>query len=183
MSEQNPRPSVVPSIPATELRIEVRSNELMMALSSSEKAQGVQFGPKHIGTKAARSAKSQPDEDVVTLSSPVVFKRRGVETKIILEAALSLKHSQPDPALIKTVARAHVWFEDIIAGRLTMTELATREGMKVSSVAKLLPLAFLAPDIVEAILAGHQSATIVAHHLIRSDLPVLWKQQRAEILA
>ena len=70
-----------------------------------------------------------------------------------------------------------------MAGRLTMSELAAREGMKVSSVAKLLPLVFLAPDIVEANLAGDQSATLVAHHLIRSDLPVLWKQQRAEILA
>jgi hypothetical protein len=171
------------TIAASELRIEVRTNELMMAMSSSEKAQGVQFGPRIIETKAARPAKSQPDEDVVTLSSPVVFKRRGVETKIILEGASSPKRSQPDPALIKTIARAHVWFEDIVAGRLTMTELAAREGMKVSSVAKLLPLAFLAPDIVEAILAGDQSAMIVARRLIRSDLPVLWKQQRAEILA
>jgi DNA invertase Pin-like site-specific DNA recombinase len=171
------------TIAASELRIEIRTNELMMALSSSENAQGVQFGPRQIGNKAARAAKGPPDEGVVTLSSPVVFKRRGVETKIILEGALSLKRSQPDPALIKTIARAHVWFEDIVAGRLTMTELATREGMKVSSVAKLLPLAFLAPDIVEAILAGDQSATIVARHLIRSDLPVVWKQQRAEILA
>ncbi len=171
------------TIATSELRIDVRTNELMMALSSSEKAQGVQFGPRGIGTKAARSAKSQPDEDVVMLSSPVVFKRRGVETKIILEGALSLKRSQPDPALIKTIARAHIWFDDIVAGRLTMTELAAREGMKVSSVARLLPLAFLAPDIVEAILVGDQSATIVARHLIRSDLPVLWKQQRTEILA
>jgi hypothetical protein len=64
-----------------------------------------------------------------------------------------------------------------------MTELAAREGMKVSSIAKLLPLAFLAPDIVEAILASDQSATTVAYHLIHSDLPVLWKQQRAAILA
>jgi hypothetical protein len=64
-----------------------------------------------------------------------------------------------------------------------MTELAAREGMKVSSAAKFLLLAFLAPDIVEAILAGNQSATIVTHRLIRSDLPVLWTQQRAEILA
>jgi len=171
------------TIAASELRIEVRTNELKMALSSTEKAQGIQFGPRSIGIKAARVAKSQPNEGVVTLSSPVIFKRHGVETKIILEGALSLKRSQPDPALIKTVARAHAWFEDIVAGRLTMTELAAREGMEVSSVARLLPLAFLAPDIIEAILAGSQSATIVARRLIRSDLPLIWKQQRAEILA
>jgi site-specific DNA recombinase len=64
-----------------------------------------------------------------------------------------------------------------------MTEIAAREGMKVSSVAKLLPLAFLAPDVVEAILVGHQAPTAVAHHLIRSDLPMLWQEQRGALLS
>jgi site-specific DNA recombinase len=167
----------------SELHIDVRANELMTILSSSEKTDGFQSGPRKIGTQPTQDSKSQPDEHVFTLSVPVAFKRRGVETKIILEGALSSKRSQPDPALIKTIARAHVWFENIVAGRLTMSELAAREGMKVSSVAKLLPLAFMAPDIVEAILAGNQSATVVARRLIRSDLPLLWKRQRAEILA
>ena len=164
------------------LQIDVRTNELLI-LSSSEKTDGFQSGPRKIGTQPTQDSKSQPDEHVTTLTVACGLQAPRVETKIILEGALSSKRSQPDPALIKTIARAHVWFEDIVAGRLTMTELATREGMKVSSVAKLLPLAFMAPDIVEAILAGDQSATIVARRLIRSDLPLLWKHQRAEILA
>jgi hypothetical protein len=164
------------------LQIDVRTNELLLILSSSEKTNGFEFGPRKFETRPTQASKSKPDEHVVTLSVPVAFKRRGVETKIILEETLASKRSQPDPALIKTIARAHVWFEDIMTGRLTMTELAAREGMKVSSVAKLLHLAFIAPDIVEAILTGNQSATIVSRRLIRSDLPLIWHQQRAEIL-
>jgi hypothetical protein len=171
------------TIAGSELRIEIRTNDLMSALALPMKAQGLHFGPKKTPSQAAPSANGKVEEEIITISTRVAFKRRGVETKIILEGKLSSKRSQPDPALIKAIARAYAWFEDIVAGRLTMTELAAREGMKVSSVAKLLPFAFLAPDIVEAILTGAQSATIVAHHLIRSDLPVLWKQQRAEILA
>ena len=167
----------------SKLQIDVRPNELLMILSSSDKTNGLRSSPKNIGNQSTQRAKNQPDEQIITLSAPVTFKRRGVETKIILDGALSSTRSRPDPALIKTVARARIWFEDIVTGPLTMTQLAKREGMKVSSVAKLFPLAFIAPDIVEAILAGAQSATIGAHRLIRSDLPVLWTHQRAEILA
>jgi hypothetical protein len=110
---------------------------------------------------------------------PLSFKRRGVETRLIIEGEQSFKRLRADPALIKTVARTHIWFDDLVRGRITITEIAAREGMKVSSVAKLLHLAFLAPDIVEAILGGTQSVKAVAHHLIRSELPVLWKDQRA----
>ena len=112
----------------------------------------------------------------------MAFKRRGIETRLIIEGPLhSAERSRPDPALIKTVARAHVWFDDLVAGRMTMTELAAREGMTVSSVAKLLPLRVSRPGIVEAILAGTQSVTVVAHHLIRADLPVLWNDQHVMI--
>jgi site-specific DNA recombinase len=160
------------TIAESEVRIQFQINGLSTALSD--------LG--NVETQGARVAMSPTDAEVATLSLPVAFKRRGVETKLIIEGGSSSKRSRPDPALIKTVARAHIWFEDLVLGRITMTELAAREGVKVSSVAKLLPLAFLAPDIVEAILDGTQSATAVAHHLIRSNLPVLWKDQRATIL-
>jgi len=43
-----------------------------------------------------------------------------------------------------------------------------------------MPLAFLAPDIVEAILAGTQPADLTTQTLIRrTDLPLNWAEQRA----
>jgi hypothetical protein len=152
-------------------------------LSDSPMAEAQKLEVQGSGNQHPRIIGFDTDEDIITLSVPVAFQRRGVETKLIVEGASASRHSEPDPALIKTVARAHVWFEDLVAGRMTMTELATREGMKVSSVAKLLHLAFLAPDIVESILAGTQAPTVVARHLIRADLPIHWQQQRAKILA
>lgn len=42
-----------------------------------------------------------------------------------------------------------------------------------------MPLAFLAPDIVEAIAAGRQPADLTAETLIRHvDLPFDWNDQR-----
>jgi site-specific DNA recombinase len=43
----------------------------------------------------------------------------------------------------------------------------------------MLPLAFLAPDIVEAIAAGRQPPDLTAYRLIRAvELPIAWAAQR-----
>ncbi|MBE0532630.1 MAG: hypothetical protein IH626_17540 [Rhodospirillales bacterium] len=47
-------------------------------------------------------------------------------------------------------------------------------------VGRLLPLAFLAPDIVESILAGNQPVDLTAEVLLRrTDLPLAWTDQKA----
>ncbi len=49
-------------------------------------------------------------------------------------------------------------------------------------VTRALPLAFLAPDIVAAILEGHQPVHLTARKLERSDaLPIRWDDQRAAL--
>ena len=46
----------------------------------------------------------------------------------------------------------------------------------------MIPLAFLAPDIVEAILEGRQPVELTAARLIRvCDLPALWAEQRQSL--
>ena len=46
-------------------------------------------------------------------------------------------------------------------------------------MSSLLPLAFLPPDVIEAIVAGRQPAGLTAHRLIRGiDLPLAWNAQR-----
>lgn len=59
--------------------------------------------------------------------------------------------------------------------------LARREGVLPNYVRRLTRLAFLAPTIVEAIVAGHQPSELTAKALTeRSELPLLWSdQQRA----
>jgi len=45
-------------------------------------------------------------------------------------------------------------------------------------MSRLLPLAFLSPRIVEAILLGEQPADLSVRHLARSiDLPIGWAEQ------
>jgi site-specific DNA recombinase len=88
---------------------------------------------------------------------------------------------EPDAALIKAVVRAREWFEDLLSGRAqSHDEIAKREGVTRRYVGHLLPLAFLAPDIVAAIVGGAQPIGFTAETLTkRTDLPLGWAEQRS----
>ena len=67
----------------------------------------------------------------------------------------------------------------MLESRNALTELATREGVSDRYISSLLPLAFLAPDIVEVIAQDRQSPDMTAHKLIRhTDVPVDWREQK-----
>ncbi len=83
-----------------------------------------------------------------------------------------------DRTLLKNVAQGWTWFEEIKAGT-TMQAIADREGVTQRRVAHLVDLAFLAPDIVQAIVDGRQPATLTADSLIKSRHRIVWADQRA----
>ena len=62
-----------------------------------------------------------------------------------------------------------------------ITEIAAVEKINESYVRRVLRLTLLAPDIVEAILNGRQSAELTLAALMRR-FPVLWSAQRSELL-
>jgi len=110
------------------------------------------------------------------------LRRRGVEMRLVIEGAGNgSAAARPDPTLVRAVVRAHRWFDEIAAGRAeSVTAIAGAEGVSDRHIGHLLPLAFLAPDIVEAILAGTQPADLTAETLIkRIDLPLSWAEQKA----
>ncbi len=60
--------------------------------------------------------------------------------------------------------------------------IAAQEALDGSDVSRILPLAFLAPDIVEAILQGRQSPELTARTLMRRHpLPADWLAQRQRL--
>jgi len=110
---------------------------------------------------------------------PLAMKRRGVETRMVFAA-----NNQPprgvDPALLKAVARARVWFDELASGRArSLAEIARRDGIARGYVERLARLAFVAPAIVEAICQGQQPAELSAEILLnRVNLPPAWSEQR-----
>lgn len=87
---------------------------------------------------------------------------------------------QPDPDLIALVADARRWACELLEGKATSIQHITeREGLRGGTVSRILPLAWLAPDISTAILQGRQPANLTAGSL-RSlpELPPSWEEQR-----
>ncbi len=114
----------------------------------------------------------------IAMTATGVCRRRGIETKILVNAPAAVQ--PPDRKLIALVARSRHWIERLARGDAgTVREIARREGVDEGDVSRFLPLAFLAPDIVEAILAGRHPPDLTAERLKR--LPVLphdWNEQR-----
>ena len=109
---------------------------------------------------------------------PLCIKRRGVEMRLVIENAPA--PAAPDPILIHELRRAHRCVDRLVMGRVTsLDELATQEGVSDRYISSVLPLAFLAPDILEAIVNGCQPPELTAHRLIRSTtLPIAWRDQK-----
>jgi hypothetical protein len=110
---------------------------------------------------------------------PTKMKRRGVEVRIIIEGKEEV-HRRADPALLKAIARARRWFEELATGRMpSLTAIARREHLAKRYVARLTKLAFIAPSIVEAIAEGRAPAGLNLQMLMdtRVTLPPIWKDQ------
>jgi hypothetical protein len=83
--------------------------------------------------------------------------------------------------MVKAVARAFRWREMLENGtHATIGEIAAVEKINETYVGRVLRLTLLAPEIVEAILAGRQPAETTLAVLMR-PFSVGWGEQLAEI--
>src|SRR5262245_41583928 len=86
-----------------------------------------------------------------------------------------------DQALILALARAKSWMRALQHGEFADTdEIAQRFGLSDAHVRRLLRFAYLAPDIVEAIIEGRQPRALTVKLLLRG-IPLDWEDQRAAL--
>lgn len=117
----------------------------------------------------------------VRFDIPVAFRRRGVETRLVIGGTTA--SAKPDETLVALVVQAHRWFNDLRSGTAaSRSDIAKRDNVDPGDVSRVLPIAFLAPDITEAILDGRQPIELTAARLKRMrDLPLDWQQQRRHL--
>ena len=81
---------------------------------------------------------------------------------------------------MRAVALARRWADDLATGKVASTsEIARQHGLCHLYVGKLLPLAFLAPDLVQSILDGRQPRGLSISNMLAEPLPLSWVEQRA----
>ena len=75
---------------------------------------------------------------------------------------------------------AHHWFDELAAGDVgSARAMALRERIDPGDLGRTIQLVFLAPDVVESILAGRQPGELTPRRLKRiGTLPLEWHRQR-----
>jgi DNA invertase Pin-like site-specific DNA recombinase len=114
------------------------------------------------------------------LSVTAALKRIGKNVRMVIPGpGRTAWKNSPDATLIKLIGKAHQLNERLVAGGMSISEIAGFEGVHRSYIGRLLRLAYLAPDITEAIIDGRQPPGLNAAWLLRaSRLPLDWGAQR-----
>ncbi|MDA8250550.1 MAG: recombinase family protein [Rhodospirillales bacterium] len=117
-------------------------------------------------------------QDPIVLTIYAQLCRTGLAMKLVAEGPDATP--DPDPTLIRLLARAHAMRNELEAGNHDSIEAcANAMGVTSSYVGRIVRLAYLAPDITTAILDGRQPANLTAARLAQtSDLPLAWSDQR-----
>ena len=120
--------------------------------------------------------RSAPIPETVTLHVPFRFVKRGGRKAMQLPDGVQ-PDRKADNTLVKALARAFRWKKMLESGEFaTIAELAEREGIAPSYMARVLRLTLLAPDIVEAILNGTQGPGVTLARVLES-IPLEWCEQ------
>jgi site-specific DNA recombinase len=117
------------------------------------------------------------DATPIALSSPMTLRRAGPEMRLLIGG--TTERPEPNPRLIRLIVKAQQLKDQLLNDNVGVAELAEREGVIGPYITRVLRLAFLAPDIITAILEGRQPAELTAGKLLLDTrLPLAWSEQR-----
>ena len=116
--------------------------------------------------------------ETLTVYVPFRIVKRGGRKEMILPTAATAQR-KPDDTFVKALARAFRWKQLLDSGEFaTITDLAEREKISTTYLARIFRLTLLAPDLVEKALEGRQGAELFKAAL-QADFPTEWDAQRS----
>jgi hypothetical protein len=119
-----------------------------------------------------------PAHETVTIHVPFRVAKRGGRKEIQLPPGAPARH-RVDNTIVKALARAFRWKCMLEAGEFaSISELAEKETIAFTYMARLLRMTLLAPDIVDVILSGDQPAGMTLTMLME-PFPLDWDEQHA----
>jgi len=158
----------------TKIEIEISKRKLRNVLGANDQATSLGLDPEQ---------GQLHEQDVIRLTIEAKLARRGLEVRLVVPPGSDTETlaGPPVPSLVKAVARAYGWHERILQGAaVNQRALAQHSGLSRRYVGKVLECAFLAPDIVEAILQGRQPPGLTFEKLCH-PLPLSWAEQREQL--
>ncbi len=119
-------------------------------------------------------------DQTVTVTVPFAIRKRGGRKLVITPDGVTsapVPRTRVDSALLKALARGFRWRKLLEKGHFaTIQEIAEAENINPSYVSRLLRMTLLAPEIVEAILAGRKPEGLTMAKAMR-PFPLEWRRQ------
>ncbi|HEX5105818.1 MAG TPA: hypothetical protein VFV87_18500, partial [Pirellulaceae bacterium] len=114
-----------------------------------------------------------PSKSITHISAPFQIRRANQEACLLL----GNHPGTVDRRLLEFVSRAAAWWQTILEGE-NIIEIARRYQVSARQIRMHLPSAFLAPDIIEAIVDGRQPPSLTVGALRSGKVPMDWAEQR-----
>ena len=155
-------------------------NELVTRVVVSRKTVTIQLDRNCLLIRLAGLALDTKPQQHITLETAVNLRRSGIESKLVYPAGGEPPvHDRSVKALQEALLRSLKWNEDLVSGNVrSIDALIERDRLNPRQVHRLRKLAFLAPDIMERIIAGEVPETLTLERL-KKDFPVKWAEQRS----
>jgi hypothetical protein len=161
---------------ATVTKVQVHSDQIAVTLDQMGLAQWL--SAKVDKQQPAHSGADDRERHLMILTIPARLRRTGIGMRMVIGDGS--ERANVDPGLIRLLVLAHAIRARLLQDpSLNLKEIAAEEGVSSSYVTRLVRLAFLAPDIVTAILNGRQPPQLTANRLMDDTRrPLVWSAQR-----
>jgi site-specific DNA recombinase len=162
-------------------RVIIQENNIEVLISRADLRQMLEKGEDFVPTSLDRPHQSVHPDDLICLSIEAKLKRSGGEVHLVVPPnSGGVPPHQPNPSLMKAVARARSWYERVLEGKSSnQRSLTLHAGLTRRYIGKVFGCALLAPDIVEAILEGRQPRDLSFKKLC-AHIPLSWIEQRKQ---
>ena len=162
-------------------RVIVESGRIVIEIDCERAMATLLAGPEALSAKRSRHDRPSDAEHLIILEVPAVLKRAGLGMTLIVPGAR--QDATPDPSLIWLLLRAFAIRDRLERNPdLPLKRIAEAEGVSPSYATRALRLAYLAPDIVTAIIDGRPPPGLTANMLMRNTrLPLRWEAQRKRL--
>jgi hypothetical protein len=118
------------------------------------------------------------DPEHLTFQVTFTLRRRGVETKLLLDRDAIPR----DETLLRNIARGHAFLGRITSGQ-SVQQIADENHLSARRVQQTLEFAFLAPDVVRQVVEGRQPAFLTTDRCLKNEINVDWAEQAQQFSA
>ena len=143
---------------------------------------GIEIDCASTAIAQALSVEHHGEPSTITLVSDVQLRRSGTAMRLIQGDGNTVGATWT-ASLIKLILKARRWWAILRGGEVDIKRLAASEGVQAGYITRVLRLAFLAPSVVDAILAGNVLPHVDAAALTATDaISPLWSEQATMIM-